>query len=145
MSDSRLSVAVDTNVLVYLTSPDAKKAQRAREILSLGGVISVQVLNELSNVLRRKMRFSWTETHDVLSSARMFMAVVPVTLAVHESGLDLAERHGFQLYDAMIVAAALDAGCDVLWSEDMQDGMVVDGRLTIRNPFRHGAATVCPS
>jgi predicted nucleic acid-binding protein len=135
MSASPLSAAVDTNVLVYLTSPDANKAQRAREILSVGGVISVQVLNELSNVVRREMRFSWTETHDVLSFARMFMTVVPLTVTIHDLGLDLAERHGFQLYDAMIVAAALDAGCDVLWSEDMHDGLLVDGRLTIQDPF----------
>jgi len=142
MSVSPLSAAVDTNVLVYLTSPDAKKAQRARDVLLVGGVISVQVLNELSLVLRRKMRFSWAETHDVLSFARMFMTVVPLTLAIHERGLDLAERHGFALYDAMIVAAALESGCDVLWSEDMQDGMVVDGRLTIRNPFGREPTTL---
>ena len=126
----------DTNVLIYLASADLAKAERAEALIGEGGTISVQVLNELANVARRKMNLSWTETHDLLSAMRGLLSVQPLTVAVHEAGLALAQRHQLSLYDAMIVAAALDADCDVLWSEDMQDGLMIEGRLRIANPFR---------
>jgi predicted nucleic acid-binding protein len=84
------------------------------------------------------MRFSWARTHDLLSRVRQLLPVIPVTLDIHRAGVALAERYGLAVYDGMIAAAALDSGCDTLWSEDMQDGMVIDGRLTVVNPFRLG-------
>ena len=125
----------DTNVLVYIASGDSAKADRAEAAIAAGGVISVQVLNELANVARRKMQMSWTETHALLTMLRGLLTVHPLTLETHEIGLELAERYGFSMYDAMIVASALHAGCDTLWSEDMQHGLNVDRSLTIRNPF----------
>jgi predicted nucleic acid-binding protein len=119
----------DTNILVYLASDDAAKADRAEAIVREGGAISVQVLNEVANVARRKMQLSWEETRGLLS-------VHPVTVDTHELGLALAERHQLALYDALIAASALLAECDRLWSEDMQDGMAIDRRLRIVNPFR---------
>lgn len=124
----------DTNVLVYLASGDAAKADRAEEIVAQGGAISVQVLNELANVARRKMRMSWPETHAFLSTLRGLLAVHPLTVETHEAGLALAERYGLSLYDAMIAAAAIGAGCDRLWSEDMQHRMALE-RLRIVDPF----------
>ncbi|GAB0120277.1 PIN domain-containing protein [Acidisoma sp. 7E03] len=126
----------DTNVLVYIASGDAAKAVVAEAIIGQGGVISVQVLNEVTNVARRKMRLSWHETHEFLSLLRALLTVQPMTVSVHEAGLALAERHTLAIYDAMIVASALDADCETLWSEDMQHGMLIDGRLRIVNPFR---------
>jgi predicted nucleic acid-binding protein len=126
----------DTNVLVYIASGDSAKADRAEAAIAAGGVISVQVLNELANVARRKMQMSWTETHALLTMLRGLLMVHPLTLETHEIGLELAERYGFSMYDAMIAASALRAGCDTLWSEDMQHDMVVDERLRIVNPFR---------
>ena len=126
----------DTNVLVYLASGDPVKADRAETAIADGGAINVQVLNELANVARRKMRMSWTDTHSFLSMLRGLLTIHPITLEAHETGLVLAERYGLSIYDAMIAAAALHAGCDTLWSEDMQHGMVLDDRLRIVNPFR---------
>jgi predicted nucleic acid-binding protein len=126
----------DTNVLVYIASGDTTKADRAEAAIAAGGSISVQVLNELANVARRKMRMSWADTHALLSILRSLLTVHPLTLETHESGLGLAERYGFSIYDAMIVASAIQAGCDVLWSEDMQDGMAIDDTVRIANPFR---------
>ena len=126
----------DTNVLVYIASGDSAKADRAEAAIAAGGVISVQVLNELANVARRKMQMSWTETHALLTMLRGLLTVHPLTLETHEIGLELAERYGFSMYDAMIAASALHAGCDTLWSEDMQHDMVVDEVLRIVNPFR---------
>jgi predicted nucleic acid-binding protein len=126
---------IDTNVLVYLASSDPQKAGRAEEIVSAGGAISVQVLNELASVARRKMRFSWAETHVFLSTLRALLPVHPVTIDIHETGLELAERYGLSVYDAFVVASALHADCDTLWSEDMQNGLAIENRLRIANPF----------
>lgn len=127
---------VDTNVLVYLASGDPTKADRAEQIAAAGGTISVQVLNELANVARRKMALSWPETHSFLSTVRALLPVEPLTAAVHDLGLAIAERYGLSIYDAMIVASALQADCDTLWSEDMHDGLIIENRLRISNPFR---------
>lgn len=128
---------IDTNVLVYLASADPAKADAARALLTRpGAVVSVQVLNELANVLRRKLAFDWPDTHAFLEAVRALAAVQPLDEATHRAGLRLAERHRLALYDAFICAAALQAGCERLWSEDMQDGLVIDGGLTIQNPFK---------
>ena len=129
---------IDTNVLVYLASGDPAKADRAEKIIAEGGTISVQVLNELANVARRKMRMNWPETHALLSMIRALLPVQPITVEIHETGLALAERYGLSIYDAMIAASALHAECDMLWSEDMHDGMVIQERLRIANLFRTG-------
>jgi len=129
----------DTTVLVYIASADAAKADQAEAAVAVGGAISVQVLNELANVARRKMRMSWTETNAFLNTLRSLLSVHPLTLEVHETGLALAQRYGLSTYDAMIAASALHAGCDTLWSEDMQDGMTLEEGLRIINPFRLAA------
>jgi predicted nucleic acid-binding protein len=126
----------DSNILAYLASGDSTKADRAEAALRDGGTISVQVLNEVANVARRKMRMSWQETHDLLSSLRGLLTVHPVTVETHDLGLALAERYDLAIYDALVAASALLAGCDRLWSEDMGDGMAIDRRLRIVNPFR---------
>jgi predicted nucleic acid-binding protein len=126
----------DTNVVLYLASGDRAKADRAESLIAAGGIISVQVLNEVANVARRKMRLSWDETLAFLSTVRALLPVEKLTIETHETGLVLAERYGFSIYDSMIAAAALLAGCDTLWSEDTQDGMLIDARLRIANPFR---------
>jgi predicted nucleic acid-binding protein len=127
---------LDTNVLLYLVSEESNKADRAEEIIAGGGRISVQVLNELINVARRKMRMPWEDVHRLLATVRALLTVAPLTVEAHELGVILAERYGFATYDAMIVASAQLSDCDILWSEDMQHGMMVDGRLRIANPFR---------
>lgn len=127
---------VDTSVILYLASSDTQKASQAETVLGQGGTISVQVLNEIANVLRRKMRMSWADTHIFLDAIQALLTVTPVTVATHETGLVISNRYGLSIYDAMIVASALIAGCDTLISEDMQDGLIIDGRLRIVNPFR---------
>jgi len=126
----------DSNVPLYIASADAAKADHAEKILTAGGSISVQVLNEIANVSRRKMRLSWVDTHAFLSLLRGLVAIHPLTVDVHETGLALAERYNLSTWDAMVAASALHADCDTLWSEDMQHGMTLDGRLRIADPFR---------
>jgi predicted nucleic acid-binding protein len=126
----------DTNILIYLASADEVRADQAETVIARGGNISVQVLNELSNVARRKMQMSWPEIHALLDTLRSLLTVHPLTLQTHEAGLDLAQRYGLSIFDAMIAASALQAGCNTLWSEDMQHGMTLDTGLRIVNPFR---------
>lgn len=126
----------DTNVLLYLVSEDSKKADRAEALVRRGGAISVQVLNEAANVARRKMGMDWRATRELLASLRGLLTVEPVTLETHELGLDFAERYTLSIYDAMIAAAATLAGCARLWSQDMQDGMRIGGKLRVANPFK---------
>lgn len=126
---------VDTNVLLYLLSSDAVKADRAEAVLAGRIVISVQVLNEFANVARWKLRLEWSAIEQALRDIRRFAEVFPLTLETHERGIALASRYQLTVYDAMIAAAALEAGCETLASEDFSAGQRLDGRLTVRNPF----------
>ena len=127
---------IDSNVLIYLLSADADKADQAETVLQKGGLISVQVLNEVANVARRKLAMSWEEINEVLSLIRMLCPAEPLTVEAHDKGMMIAERYVLSIYDAMIVAAALIGGCDTLYSEDMQDGLLIDNQLRICNPFK---------
>jgi predicted nucleic acid-binding protein len=117
-------------------SENDPRAHIAEELLSTGGSISVQVLNEFVAVARRKLVMSWNEIAEALGAIRALCApVAPLTVELHDEALKLAARYGYHIYDALILAAAIETGCDVLYSEDMQDGQRI-GALTVRNPFR---------
>ena len=126
----------DTNVLLYLLSGDHTKADRAEDVIAEGGLISVQVLNEFAAVATRKLRMPVAEIGEVLTTIRTWCPVVPISEETHDKGMKLAERYGLSVYDAMIVASALLAGCRILLSEDLQNGQVIERNLEIRNPFR---------
>ena len=127
---------LDTNVLVYAFSADSRSA-KAEQLLTRRCAISVQVLNEFANVARRKLGMSWAELREALAALRDLCPVVlPLDIETHSAGLELAERYGFSIFDGLIVAAAMKGGCTTLWSEDMQDGLVIDSRLRIANPFK---------
>ena len=127
---------IDSNILVHLAAGDPAKAERAKAVVEAGGAISVQVLNEFANVASRKLRISWGETRGVLGALQELLTVHSLTVEAHQTGLALAERYGFSVYDAMIVASALHADCATLLSEDMQDGLLLGEGLRIVNPFR---------
>ncbi len=126
---------LDTNVLIYAFTDDPRN-QKAQELLGKGCVIGVQVLNEFTNVARRKLGMTWEELREALSSILIVCpTALPMDLEIHSAALAIAERYGFRIFDALMIASALHGGCEILWSEDMQDGMVIDGRLRIANPF----------
>jgi predicted nucleic acid-binding protein len=129
---------LDSNILVYAFTDDPRAAA-AQALLERGCTISVQGLNEFANVARRKLGKSWQALGDDLAAIRTVCpTIVPIDVDTHTAALHLAERYGFAFFDALMVAAALRAGSDTLWSEDMQHGMTIDGRLHILNPFRAG-------
>jgi predicted nucleic acid-binding protein len=126
---------LDTSILIYVISLGDERAATAEELLSEGGCVSVQVLNEFVAVARRKLKLPWHEVRDALSAVRTLCeAPTALSVATHEAALDIAEQYGYHIYDALILAAALDANCDTLYTEDLQDGQKV-GAITIRNPF----------
>jgi predicted nucleic acid-binding protein len=126
---------IDSNVVLYLLSADSRKADQAESVIGMESIISVQVLNEVASVARRKLNMPWKEVTSFLDLVRSICPVVPLTVNTHDRGCLLAERYGFSTYDAMIVASACEAGCETLYSEDMQHGLVVDDCLRICNPF----------
>ena len=126
----------DTNILVYVVGHKDERTSKAEALVANGGVISVQVLNELASVSRRKLGLSWEDVGDALAALRVLCpSPTPLTTDTHDAGLRIAAKYGFPFYDALIAAAALEAECTTLYSEDFQDGQAIEGRLTVRNPF----------
>lgn len=125
---------VDTNILVYYFSPGEQKKDRAGEVLADGVTLSVQVLNELAFVMRTKLHASWEQFRQIQESILSAVAEpVPLTLQTHRRGVEIASRYKFSIYDGLILAAALEASCDMLYTEDLQHGQI-EG-LRIVNPF----------
>ena len=130
-------VFLDTNVLVYAALQPDPRSEAARDLMAHRGTISVHVLNEFVNVAHRKLRRPWPEIMTAVRAVRdLCPPPAPITLTNHEAALEIASRTGYQFYDALIIASALESGCTTLFSEDLQDGQVIEGSLTIRNPFR---------
>ena len=125
----------DTDIVLYLLD-DGPKADIAAGLLANGGAISVQVLNEALVNCIRKAGMSWQEAGNFLGGLRQLCEVIDLSAGIHDVGLALGERHGFSVYDAMIVSAALTGGCERLYTEDLQHGQLIEGRLRIVNPFR---------
>jgi predicted nucleic acid-binding protein len=124
----------DTNILIYAQEQGAK-ADKARALLAAGGVLSVQVLNEFAAVARRKLGKNWREIGEAIDDALTLVdPPLPLTIALHTAARALADDHNLSFYDALIVAAALEAGCETLISEDLQNGRAF-GELRIVNPF----------
>ena len=127
---------LDSNILVYAFTTDPR-AVRAQALLQRGCIISVQGLNEFANVAKRKLGMTWAEIRDALSAIRTICrTIVPMDVETHDDAIRIAERYGYGFFDALMIASALRADCGTLWSEDMQDGLVIDRRLRIANPFR---------
>jgi predicted nucleic acid-binding protein len=126
---------LDTNILVYATMPSDPRCSKARELTRSGGVISVQVLNEFANVAHKKIGRSWQEIEGVMA---LFLAQlddpVPLTLATSTNALCISRMHNVSIYDALIVAAALEARCQILLTEDLQHLRKFE-TLQVVNPF----------
>jgi predicted nucleic acid-binding protein len=124
----------DTNVLLYLLSDDATKTDRAEALLAVGGIISVQVLNEFASVALGKKAVDFGELKEIFIGIRSACSISPLDTETHDLSLEIAQRYRFSIYDSLIVAAALKARCSILYSEDLQHGQTI-GHLSIRNPF----------
>jgi predicted nucleic acid-binding protein len=125
----------DTNVLIYAFARNDSRARIAETLLARGGVVGVQTLNEFVAVAVRKLAMPWEDVLEALGAIRALCPwPVPLTVRTHDAALRIAGQYGYHIYDSLVIAAALDARCGLLYSEEMKDGQVIDG-LTIRNPF----------
>jgi predicted nucleic acid-binding protein len=129
---------VDTNVVVYALGVDTDRRETAIKLLVEGVLVSAQVINETVSVLLGKQKFSREDAYEVAQSLLDLCEVLPVDTETIRSAMHLATHYSLSHWDALIVAAALLAGCDTLYSEDMQHGQVFDGQLVVINPFFTG-------
>ena len=126
---------LDSNILIYAYSSDPRSS-KAQAVCALPYTVGVQSLNEFANVARRKLGFDWGEiVTRIVAIVNLADQIVPLTFEMHQTGIALADRYNLQVYDGMILAAALEAGCETIYSEDMHNGLVIEDQLTIRNPF----------
>ena len=125
----------DTSVLLYLLSSEAEKADRVEALLAESGAISVQVLNEFTAVAIRKLAMCLADVREILGTVRNICRTEPLTVGDHDLAGDVMERYKFSFYDSVIVASALRAKCDILYTEDLQHGQLVERRLKVVNPF----------
>lgn len=133
MADKRF---FDTNILVYAFAAADPRSEQAETLIAGGGVIGVQVLNEFTNVTRRKLRWDWKQIEAAFAVIEELLgAARPLTTALHAQAVVIARDFQLSFYDALIVAAAIDAGCELIYSEDLQDGQKF-GSLIVKNPFR---------
>ena len=127
----------DTNVLIYAVGKNDPRASKAEALLASGGIVSIQSLNEFASVARRKLDMSWKEVREFLDLICILCPdPVAISLDTHKAALAIAEKYGYSIYDALVASAALQAGCKTLYSEDLQDGQIINRQLTVRNPFR---------
>ena len=133
---TRTDVFLDTNILLYAIDEGDRRCLPATQTVSKGGVISVQVLNEFAAVARRKFKFTWPSIEAALARfRRLFSHPLAIDVDTHERAMGIAARDGLSIFDSLLIASALDAGCTQFLSEDMQHGRRIEDRLTIRNPF----------
>ena len=135
MTAEKATTFLDSNVALYLLSGEPHKADQAEALLRARPTISVQVLNEVTSVCLRKLRLPWTEVEEVITAVKAHASVVPLTVESHALAMELAQRHQLSFYDAHVVASALHAGAQTLFSEDLHHGLQIQ-RLRIQNPFK---------
>lgn len=136
MSVAEKPAFLDSNVLLYLLADEPRKVSLVRALLKSRPTISVQVLNEITNVCRRKLGQSWEDIDDIIDVVQQLCTVVPLSMETHNLARHIASRYGIAFYDACIVAAAMSANCRILYTEDMHHGLKVGAGLTIINPFK---------
>ena len=135
MTQTNDKVFIDSNVLLYLTDATSPKNLKAKELTALKPTISVQVVFECLNVCLKKLKLSKETSVDFVKFLFKYCKVIGEEKETGIFAIELYTRYSLQPYDAKIIAAALDADCSILYSEDMQNGLVIENKLAIVNPF----------
>jgi predicted nucleic acid-binding protein len=126
----------DTNILIYAFAAGDQRSAKAEALMAEGGLIGVQVLNEFTHVVRRKLAWDWPQIDAALAEiAQLLGPARPLTTDIHANAVKLARGSKLSFYDALVIAAAADAGCRELLTEDLQHGRKF-GSVTVENPFR---------
>ena len=127
---------LDTNILIYAFDQDQIKKQRAMHLIAQGHHISIQVLNELSNVCFKKLKLQPSQILSIIDLLEKMADILDFNSQTIRHAIELKQRYKLQYYDSLIIATALIAKCDTLYSEDLQHGLVIDNQLQVINPFR---------
>jgi len=125
----------DTNVLIYAVDNDSPKKQIAIKLLLNGPIISIQVVNECTNVLRRKFQLDYTRIAEIINNYLKKVTLVPITMQTIKQAWKIGDKYGYAYYDSLIIASALENDCTILYSEDLHHGQIIEERLSIMNPF----------
>ncbi len=131
---------LDTNILIYAlvkreSAATDHRTETAEEVLLEGGVVSVQVLTEFTDAVSRKLGKRWQTIREMLEGIEAICgSAIPLTSEMHKKALAISERYAFRFFDSLILAAALQAGCTTLYTEDLQHGQLIEG-VRIVNPF----------
>jgi predicted nucleic acid-binding protein len=127
--------ALDTNILVYLEGNDVSKRKIAEILLSYDPVIPAQVISEFINVIRRLRKIPKHQLMAEVSALFRHCSIAPLEQSTLDLAKILIDRYDFQIFDSIVIASALEANCNILYSEDMQHNMIVQQQLKIINPF----------
>jgi predicted nucleic acid-binding protein len=134
------NITLDSNVLIYaFSTPIDNRKAIAKDIISNCNIISLQVVNETVFVLQRKFKFTAEELGKIIEFMKLNFIISDLNISTLDQTLKISARYGFSFWDSMIVASALDNHCSILYSEDMQNQQVIEGRLKIINPFKNQA------
>lgn len=137
MPDKRFFI--DSNILIYAFAREgdlSHKKQMAVDLLSQRPILSTQIINECSNVFRRKFNWTYPEIRETFEFVLKISTVVNVSVATIQQAWLIGEKYGYSYFDSLVLASALESHCDVLYSEDMQDGQLIESCLKIVNPFK---------
>jgi len=129
-------IFIDSNVLIYAFSKDRLKKEIAKRFIKNKGNISIQVLNEVANTLFRKSKLEPFIVKKSIELLIEYLEVYPIKITTINRALALKQRYKYRYYDSLIIATALENNCSILYSEDMQDGQIIEGKLKIVNPFK---------
>jgi predicted nucleic acid-binding protein len=129
-------IFIDSNIILYLMDEDEQKRSVAQQLLLSNPRISAQVLTEVGNVCKRRFKYTKEQILNLWRDLISDCILVPTYAVTFKTAIEISKTYNFQLFDSIIVASALNSGCDILYSEDMQHQMVVNQVLTIINPFR---------
>jgi predicted nucleic acid-binding protein len=128
--------AVDTNIILYLRDMDSpEKLKKANDLIDFSPVVSSQVISEYLNASKRLLRLPKEQILDICLDDLEGCNIQPVTLPTLRLARELIPIYDFQLFDGIIVASSLEAGCEILYSEDFQHNQLIENRLRIINPF----------
>ena len=128
---------IDTNIVLYALDANSPKGQMATQLLRDRPSMSTQVIMESVNVLIKKMGFTKSEAFEHAKFLLFNSAITIIGSQTMLNAFDISDRYGYNHWDSLIIASALEAGCNTLYSEDLKDGQIINAKLTIRNPFAH--------
>ena len=128
-------IFLDSNVVIYSLGMDQVKKRISVDLLKQHPFISVQVVNEVVNVSIKKLKMPNSEAYEIGRTLINNCNIVPLNERTVLKGFEISERYLFSFWDSLIVAAALEDECSILYTEDLHHNQSIEKKLIIKNPF----------